>query len=81
MKGINKYNLNTTSNHKKLRHRKSIRLKGDDYSQAELYFSKICCQGRIYRFEKIQKWGNDIEWIRNCRTKRMDKIIRMASQF
>lgn len=54
MKGINKYNLNTTSNHKKLRHRRSIRLNGYDYSQAELYFSNICCQSRICRFEKNQ---------------------------
>ncbi len=34
--------------------RKSIRLKGYDYSQAGLYFITICCQDRICRFGKIQ---------------------------
>ena len=41
-----KYNPN-------IHHRKSIRLKGYDYSQAGLYFITICCQDRICRFGKI----------------------------
>lgn len=37
----------------KIHHRRSIRLKGYDYSQAGLYFITICCQNRICRFGKI----------------------------
>lgn len=36
-----------------IHHRRSIRLKGYDYSQAGLYFITICCQDRICRFGKI----------------------------
>jgi REP element-mobilizing transposase RayT len=36
-----------------IHHRRSIRLKGYDYSQAGLYFVTICCQDRICRFGKI----------------------------
>jgi len=35
-------------------HRRSIRLKGYDYSQAGLYFITICCQDRICRFGHIE---------------------------
>ncbi|TCO09257.1 transposase [Natronoflexus pectinivorans] len=35
-------------------HRRSIRLKGYDYSQAGLYFITICCQNRICRFGHIE---------------------------
>jgi len=38
----------------KIHHRKSIRLKGFDYSKAGLYFISICCQDRICRFGKIE---------------------------
>jgi len=34
-------------------HRRSIRLKGYDYSKAGLYFITICCQDRICRFGNI----------------------------
>ena len=34
--------------------RRSIRLKGYDYSRAGLYFITICCQDRICRFGKIE---------------------------
>jgi len=37
----------------KIHHRRSIRLKGYDYSQAGLYFITICCQYRICRFGEI----------------------------
>ena len=52
-------------------HRRSIRLKGYDYSQEGLYFVTICCQNRIYRFVKIKNgkmilndWGKIVhdEW-------------------
>ena len=42
-----KYNPN-------IHHRRSIRLKGYDYSQAGSYFITICCQGRICRFGNIE---------------------------
>jgi hypothetical protein len=37
-----------------LHHRRSIRLKGYDYSQAGLYFVTICCQDKICRFGEIE---------------------------
>lgn len=43
---MNKYNPNI---HK----RRSIRLKGYDYSQAGLYFITICCQNRECRFGNV----------------------------
>jgi len=46
-KTMNKYNPHT-------HHRRSIRLKGYDYSQAGLYFITICCQDRIYRFGDVK---------------------------
>ena len=36
-----------------IHHRRSIRLKGYDYSQAGLYFITICCQDRACRFGEI----------------------------
>ncbi len=37
-----------------IHHRRSIRLKGYDYSQAGLYFVTICCDGRQHRFGSIE---------------------------
>ena len=37
----------------KIHHRKSIRLKGYDYSQAGLFFITICCQNRACLFGEI----------------------------
>jgi REP element-mobilizing transposase RayT len=39
--------------HPDIHHRRSIRLKGYDYSQEGMYFITICCQNRICRFGKI----------------------------
>ena len=36
-----------------IHHRRSIRLKGYDYSQAGAYFITICCQKKECRFGKI----------------------------
>lgn len=41
-------------NRKEFPQRRSIRLKGYDYSQAGLYFITICCQDRICRFGHIE---------------------------
>ena len=38
----------------KIHNRKSLRLKGYDYSQARLYFITICCQHRICRFGRVE---------------------------
>ena len=38
----------------KIHHRRSIRIKEYDYSQAGLYFITICCRDRICRFGKIE---------------------------
>lgn len=43
---MKKYNPN-------IHHRRSIRLKGYDYSQAGLYFVTICCQNRAHLFGEI----------------------------
>ena len=37
----------------KIHHRRSIRLKGYDYSQAGAYFITICCEDRKCRFGDI----------------------------
>lgn len=44
---MKKYNPN-------IHHRRSIRLKGYDYSQAGLYFITICCQDRAHLFGHIE---------------------------
>jgi len=36
-----------------IHHRRSIRLKGYDYSRAGLYFITICCQDRVCRFGDV----------------------------
>ncbi len=38
----------------KIHNRRSIRLKGYDYSQAGLYFVTICCQGRVSYFGFVE---------------------------
>lgn len=38
----------------KMHHRKSIRLKGYDYSQVGLYFITLCCQDRAHLFGHIK---------------------------
>jgi len=40
---------------KQFHNRRSIRLKGYDYSQAGLYFITICCENKVHRFGKIEK--------------------------
>jgi REP element-mobilizing transposase RayT len=42
----------------KIHHRRSIRLKGYDYSQAGVYFITICCGNRICRFGSVV--GNEM---------------------
>jgi len=53
-----KYNPQKTGEHigspQRLPRRKSIRLKGYDYSQAGLYFITICCQNRAHLFGHIE---------------------------
>ena len=44
---MNKYNPN-------IHRRRSIRLKGYDYSMAGLYFINICCQNRAYFLGEIR---------------------------
>jgi putative transposase len=38
----------------KIHHRRSIRLKGYDYSQAGVYFVTMCCHGRQHRFGEVK---------------------------
>ncbi|MCE2789548.1 MAG: hypothetical protein LW630_06500 [Saprospiraceae bacterium] len=66
----------------KLHHRRSIRLKKFDYSQAGLYFITLCCEGRAHLFGEVkqglmhlnsygriaaQEWGKTLEIRSNCR--------------
>ena len=48
---MNKYNRN-------IHHRRSIRLKGYDYSQAGLYFITICVKNRTHLFGHIDRTSN-----------------------
>lgn len=36
-----------------IHYRRSIRLKGYDYSKAGAYFITICCEDRLHRFGKV----------------------------
>ena len=45
--------LKPMSYNPEIHHRRSIRLKGYDYSQEGLYFITICCEDRACRFGKI----------------------------
>jgi len=40
-----------------IHHRRSIRWKGYDYSQAGMYFVTICCQNNVSRFGRIKNGG------------------------
>ena len=54
----------------KIHHRKSIRLKGYDYSQDGLYFITICCFERACLFGKIEtanKNGSAKKDFKRCR--------------
>ncbi len=65
---MNQYNLNKHN-------RKSIRLKGYDYSKTGLYFITICCQNKVHLFgnvinkqmilndagKMIEKWFNELQ--------------------
>ena len=46
--------MNTIPYNPALHHRRSLRLKGYDYSQAGMYFITICCQNDICRFGTIE---------------------------
>jgi REP element-mobilizing transposase RayT len=61
-----------------LHHRRSIRLKGYDYSQAGLYFVTICCQDKACRFGKIMNG----EMILNDAGKMVEKwYLELAHKF
>ena len=77
---MNKYNPN-------IHHRRSIRLKGYDYTQAGLFFITICCQNRICRFGdvvdgemKLNEYGqiaND-EWVKTPKYDRMSNWVNSS---
>ncbi len=53
-RGINVFKQKTMNKYNpQIHHRRSIRLKGYDYSQAGLYFITICCEDRICRFGNV----------------------------
>ena len=61
-----------------LHHRRSIRLKGYDYSQDGLYFVTICCQDRICRFGKIE---NDEMILNEYGKIAFDEWIKLTKRF
>jgi REP element-mobilizing transposase RayT len=83
---MNKYNPN-------IHHRRSIRLKGYDYSQAGLYFITICCQNRENRFghvengemilndagKMVEKWYIELE--NKYPNKRCHEMVVMPNHF
>src|SRR5690606_28372731 len=59
MTNPSKYNPN-------IHHRRSIRLKGYDYSRAGAYFITICCEGKVCRFGSVvanEMVLNEYGWI------------------
>ncbi len=76
-----------------IHHRRSIRLKGYDYSWAGLYFITICCQnnaclfGEIHNGEMIlndagkmiEKWYRELEY--KYPDKRCDEMVVMPNHF
>ena len=61
-----------------IHHRRSIRLKGYDYSQEGLYFITICCKDRKYRFGKIE---NDKMILNEYGTIAYDEWIKLTERF
>ena len=74
-------------------HRRSIRLKGYDYSQAGMYFVTICCQDRVCHFGKIENGEmilNDFgkiaidEWLKTAEIRKtviLHEFIVMPNHF
>ncbi len=59
-------------------HRRSIRLKGYDYSQAGLYFITICCQNRACLFGKIE---NGAMILNNAGTMIKNEWLKLSERF
>ena len=82
-----------TSYNPQIHHRRSIRLKGYDYSRAGLYFITICCQDRAFLFgnvengemilndagRMIEKWYHEIE--HKYPDKRCREMVVMPNHF
>lgn len=61
-----------------IHHRRSIRLKGYDYSQVGLYFITICCEDREYRFGNIE---NDKMILNEYGTIAYNEWIKLTERF
>lgn len=76
-----------------IHHRRSIRLKGYDYSQARMYFITICTQDKLHLFGKItndemvlndagmmiEKWWNELK--NKFPNIELDEFIVMPNHF
>lgn len=62
----------------KLHHRRSIRLKGYDYSKAGSYFITICCNDMVHRFGKVE---NDEMVLNEFGQIAYDEWINLAERF
>ncbi|XBO46100.1 transposase [Pedobacter sp. KACC 23697] len=61
-----------------IHHRRSIRLKGYDYSKAGAYFITICCEDRIHRFGKV---SGDEMILNQSGTMAYNEWINLAERF
>ncbi|NJN28819.1 MAG: hypothetical protein HC819_24005 [Cyclobacteriaceae bacterium] len=68
---MNKYNPN-------IHNRRSIRLRGHDYSQAGMYFVTICCQDRACRLGKIE---NDRMILNECGNIAYAEWLKLTERF
>ena len=69
-----KYNPN-------IHHRRSIRLKGYDYTQAGLYFITICCQNRACLFGEIQNGEMVLNEYGNIAYNEWAKLVERFTNF
>jgi len=63
-----------------IHHRRSIRLKGYDYSQAGAYFITICCKDRKCRFGKIVVGASVME-LNECGQIAYDEWLKLSERF
>ena len=61
-----------------IHHRRSIRLKGYDYSQAGAYFITICCDDRVCRFGHIE---NGVMLLNGCGQIAYNEWLKLAERF
>jgi putative transposase len=77
-KGLPGLGLPGLGSPRRLPQRKSIRLKGYDYSQAGLYFITICCDDMKHRFGRIE---NGVMILNELGQIAHDEWLKLAERF